>query len=88
MNPGIAIDSVEMEPRNGDHFFVFGHLPAGAYRIAITCSGEWDESGDDDYPADPDGRFDFPMFSDPVDVTAGRMDRFDMMPPQPRVIDR
>lgn len=79
--PGpIATDRVEMDPGTGDHFYHFGYLPAGSYRIAFTCSGEWDEAGDDDYPSDPDGRFDFRMFSDPMDVTAGQMLRFDMMP--------
>lgn len=79
--PGpITTDRVEMDPATGDHFYHFGYLPTGSYRIAFTCSGEWDEVGDDDYPADPDGRFEFQMFSDPMDVVAGQMGRFDMMP--------
>jgi hypothetical protein len=28
----------------------------------------------------PDGRFDFQMFSEPMDVTAGQMHFFDLMP--------
>jgi hypothetical protein len=79
--PGpMATDRVEMDPGSGDHFYHFGYLPAGSYRIAVTCSGEWDEAGDDDYPSGPDGRFNFQMFSDPLDVVAGQMHRFDMMP--------
>ena len=76
----ITTDRVEMDPASGDHFYHFGYLPPGTYRIAFTCSGEWDEVGDDDYPADPDVRFDFQMFSNPTDVVAGQMSRFDMMP--------
>lgn len=80
--PGpMATDRVEMNPGTGEHFYHFGYLPAGSYRIAFTCSGEWDEDGDDDYPSDPDGRFDFQMFSNPFDVVAGEMHRFDMMSP-------
>lgn len=79
--PGpMATDRIEMDPASGDHFYHFGYLPAGSYRIAVTCSGEWDEAGDDDYPSDPDGRFDFQMFSGPMDVVAGQIDRLDMMP--------
>jgi len=37
-------------------------------------------NGDDDYPADPDDRFDFQMFSDPMDVVAGQMGGRDMRP--------
>jgi hypothetical protein len=80
--PGpMATDRVEMNVGTGEHFYHFGYLPAGSYRIAFTCSGEWDEDGDDDYPSDPDGRFDFQMFSNPFDVLAGEMHRFDMMRP-------
>ena len=79
--PGpFATDRVEMDPGSGDYFYHFSYLPAGAYRVAFTCSGEWDEEGDDDYPADPQGRFGFHMFSAPVGVTAGQMHRFDLVP--------
>jgi len=79
--PGpLAADRVEMDPATGDHFYHFGFLSPGSYRMAFTCSGEWDEDGDDDYPSDPDGRFNFQMFSDPVDVTAGQMHSVDLMP--------
>lgn len=72
--PGpIATDRVEMSIATGDYNYHFGHLTAGSYRVAFTCSGEWDESGDDDYPTDPDGMFDFQWFSDPIDVVAGQM---------------
>jgi len=72
--PGpIAADRVEMNPGNGDHLYHFGFLPEGTYRVAFTCSGEWDEAGDDDYPSDPDGKFDFQAFSDPFDIVAGQM---------------
>jgi len=76
----LAADRVEMDPATGDHFYHFGFLSPGSYRIAFTCSGEWDEDGDDDCPSDPDGRFDFQMFSDPMDVMAGQMHRIDLMP--------
>jgi hypothetical protein len=79
--PGpITTDRVEMDPATGDHNYHFGYLPEGSYRIAFTCSGEWDEFGDDDYPADPDGRFDFQMFSNPMDVVAGHMGSHHKMP--------
>jgi len=78
-NPGpVATDRVEMDPGSGEFSYHFGYLPEGSYRVAFTCSGEWDEEGDDDYPIDPDGRFDFQMFSDPIDVLAGQMQRFDL----------
>jgi len=77
--PGpIAADRVDMNPGTGNHLYHFGFLPEGTYRIAFTCSGEWDEAGDDDYPADPDGLFDFQMFSDPIDIIAGQMHQFDL----------
>jgi hypothetical protein len=78
--PGpMATDRVEMDPGTGDYSYHFGYLPAGSYRIAFSCSGEWDEDGDDDFPSDPDGRFHFQMFSDPTDVVAGQLHRFDLM---------
>ena len=77
--PGpIAADRVEMDPGTGDHEYHFGYLPEGTYRLAFTCSGEWDESGDDDYPSDPDGEFDFQHFSGPVEIAAGQMHRHDL----------
>ena len=77
--PGpIATDRVEMNPGTGAHEYHFGYLPEGSYRVAFSCSGEWDEAGDDDYPADPDGRFDFHHFSGPLDVVAGQMHRHDL----------
>ena len=77
--PGpIATDRVEMDPGTGNHEYHFGYLPEGSYRLAFTCSGEWDESGDDDYPSDPDGQFDFHHFSAPVEIAAGQMHRHDV----------
>jgi hypothetical protein len=76
----LAADRVEMDPRTGDHIYHFAFLEPGSYRIAFSCSGEWDEEADDDYRAEPDGRFDFRMFSTPISVTAGEMHRFDLMP--------
>ena len=77
--PGpIATDRVEMDPGTGGHEYHFGYLPEGTYRLAFTCSGEWDESGDDDYPSDPDGKFDFQHFTGPVDVTAGQVHQHDL----------
>jgi hypothetical protein len=70
--PGpFAADRVELNTGLGEYRYHFGFLPEGSYRVAFTCSGEWDEEGDDDYPSDPDGRFDFHAFSIPVDVIAG-----------------
>lgn len=72
--PGpIAADRVDMDPGTGNHQYHFGFLPEGSYRVAFTCSGEWDEAGDDDYPSDPDGEFDFQAFSEPFDIVAGQM---------------
>lgn len=77
--PGpIATDRVEMDPGTGAHEYHFGYLPEGSYRVAFTCSGEWDEAGDDDYPSDPDGKFDFQHFSGPVEIGAGQMHRHDL----------
>jgi len=77
--PGpIAANRVEMDPGTGDHGYHFGFLPEGTYRVALTCSGEWDEAGDDDYPSDPDGKFDFQAFSDPIMINAGQMHGYDL----------
>ena len=77
--PGpIATDRVEMNPGTGDYEYHFGYLPEGTYRVAFTCSGEWDESGDDDYPSDPDEMFDFQRFSGPIDIVAGQMQQHDL----------
>jgi hypothetical protein len=77
--PGpIAADRVEMNPGTGAHEYHLGYLPEGTYRLAFTCSGEWDEAGDDDYPSDPDGEFDFHHFSDPIEITAGQMHQHDL----------
>ncbi len=72
--PGpIGADRIDMDTMTGEHRYHFGYLDPGQYRIAVTCSGEWDEVGDDDHPNDPDGQFDFHMFSGPMDVMAGQM---------------
>ena len=77
--PGpIATDRVEMNPGSGEHEYHFGYLPEGTYRIAFTCSGEWDEPGDDDYPSDPDEAFDFQRFSGPIEIVAGQMQQHDL----------
>ena len=77
--PGpIAADRVDMDPGSGDHGYHFGFLSEGTYRVAFTCSGEWDEAGDDDYPTDPDGKFDFQAFSDPITINAGQMHGYDL----------
>jgi hypothetical protein len=79
--PGpVATDRVELHAGVGEYRYHFAFIPAGTYRVAFTCSGEWDESGDDDYPSDPDGRFGFQAFSDPVDITAGEVRVVDLMP--------
>lgn len=69
----IATDKVDMNPATGDYLYHFGYLSEGSYRVGFTCSGEWDEPGDDDYPNDPDALFDFQAFSVPADVVAGEM---------------
>jgi len=79
--PGpFAADRVELHTGLGEYRYHFGFLPEGSYRVAFTCSGEWDEEDDDDYPSDPDGRFDFHAFSDPVEVAAGEMAVLDLSP--------
>jgi len=76
--PGpIATDHVEMDSGTGEFRYHMAYLPQGTYRMAFTCAGEWDEIGDDDYPTDPDGRFDFQAFSGPIEVHAGQMHNFD-----------
>jgi uncharacterized protein DUF4382 len=76
----MAVDRVELDTMTGDHRYHFAYLEPGTYRLAMTCSGEWDEDSDDDYPSDPDGQFGFQMFSDPVEVMAGQMHDIDLMP--------
>ncbi len=77
--PGpIATDRVEMDPGTGAHEFHFGYLQEGTYRFAFTCAGERDESGDDDYPLDPDEAFDFQHFSGPIEIVAGQMQQHDL----------
>lgn len=79
--PGpIASDLVELNAGTGHYDYHFGFVSAGSYRVAFTCSGEWDEEGDDDYPTDPDAKFDFQKFSAPVDVMAGQMMVMDITP--------
>ena len=76
----MAADRVELDNGTGMYRYHFAYLPAASYRVAFTCSGEWDEAGDDDYPNDPDGRFDFHAFSGPVEVVAGQAREFHIRP--------
>ena len=76
----LAVDRVELDTMTGDHRYHFAFLRPGTYRLAMTCTGEWDEDNDDDYPSDPDGRFSFQMYSAPVDVMAGQMHDVHLMP--------
>lgn len=79
--PGpIAADRIDMDTLTGEHRYHFGYLDPGQYRIAITCSGEWDEVGDDDHPTDPDGQFTFQMYSDAMEVMSGQMHDNDLSP--------
>ncbi len=79
--PGpIATDRVEMDIGTGQYHYHFAFLPAGSYRVAFSCAGDWEEMGDNDYPADPDGQFDFQAFSGPTDVIAGEMHVVDLNP--------
>lgn len=79
--PGpIAADRIDLDTMTGEHRYHFGYLEPGQYRMAITCSGEWDEAGDDDHPVDPDGRFAFQMFTDPMEVMPGQMHDYDLSP--------
>ena len=80
MNGPIAADRIDMDTMTGEHRYHFGYLEPGLYRIAVTCSGEWDEVGDDDYPMDPDGQFSFQMFSGPIEVMHGQMHDTDLNP--------
>lgn len=76
----IATDHVELQTATGEYRYHFAFVPADTYRVAFTCAGEWDEAEDDDYPADPDGEFDFHAFSDPVDIFAGQDTEFHVSP--------
>ena len=79
--PGpIASDLVELNVVTGDYQYHFGFVPQGNYRVAFTCSGEWDEEGDNDYPTDPDAMFDFHGFSGAFNVMAGQMMIMDFTP--------
>jgi len=76
----MAADRVELDTMTGDHRYHFAYLDPGSYRLAMTCSSEWDEDTDDDYPADPEARFSFQMFSAPVEVMSGQMHDIDLIP--------
>lgn len=76
----IVTDRVELHDATGEYRYHFAFLEPGSYRVAFTCSGEWDEAGDNDYPEDPDGEFGFQAFSDPVEVIAGQMTVRDINP--------
>jgi len=80
MNGPIAADRIEMDTMTGEYRYHFGYLDPGMYRIAVTCSSEWDEVGDDDHPMDPDGRFGFQMFSEPMEVLPEQMHDIDLSP--------
>ena len=69
---------VELHEGIGEYRYHFAFVPEGSYRVAFSCSSDWDEPGDDDYPQDPDGEFDFQAFTDPLDVVAGQMTGFDV----------
>jgi len=68
-----AMDRVELDSGTGQYRYHFAFVPEGSYRVAFSCSSDWDEPGDDDYPNDPDGRFNFQAFGDPVAVHAGQV---------------
>ena len=75
--PGpIATDRVELDAKTGEYQYHFSYMPAGMYRVAFSCSSEWDEAGDTDYPNDPEGRFHFQVFGDPVEIKAGQMSEY------------
>ncbi len=76
----MATDRVELDIGTGEYRYHFAFVPAASYRVAFTCAGEWDEAGDDDYPTDADGRFDFHAFSGPVEVVAGQVREFHIGP--------
>jgi uncharacterized protein DUF4382 len=74
-NPGstgpIGMDRVEMDSASGEYRFHFAYVPSGTYRVAFSCSSEWDALDDDDYPDDAEGRFGFQAFTSPLDVQVG-----------------
>ncbi|MBU2676994.1 MAG: DUF4382 domain-containing protein [Gammaproteobacteria bacterium] len=80
MDGPIAADRIDMDTMTGEHRYHFGYLDPGQYRVAITCSGEWDEVGDDDHPTDPDGQFTFQMYSEAMEVMSGQMHDNDLSP--------
>jgi uncharacterized protein DUF4382 len=80
MDGPIAADRIELDVATGEHRYHFAYLSPGNYRVATTCASEWDEVGDDDYPSDPDARFSFQMFSDPIEVMSGQTRDHDMGP--------
>lgn len=79
--PGpIVTDRVDLSPGTGEYRYHFAFLEPGTYRVAFTCSGEWDEATDDDYPSDPDGKFDFHASSVAAEVIAGQVTVLDIAP--------
>lgn len=78
--PGpIVTDRVDLHTGTGEYRYHFAFLEPGSYRVAFTCSGEWDEATDDDYPSDPDARFDFQAFSVAAEVAAGQVTVLDIV---------
>lgn len=80
MDGPISADRIDMDTMTGEYHYFFGYLQPGDYRVAITCAGEWDEVGDDDYPMDPEGQFSFQMFSEVMQIMAGQMHDIDLGP--------
>ena len=79
--PGpIATDRVELDAETGEYQYHFSYIPSGIYRVAFSCSSEWDEAGDSDYPNDPDRKFNFQVFGEPVEVRAGQMSEHHLGP--------
>lgn len=67
-----------MNPASDGYEYHFACLPEGSYRMAFTCSGEWDEASEHDYPSAPKGKFNFQHFSGSLEIVAGQMHRCDL----------
>jgi hypothetical protein len=46
----VVTDRVELHAGTGEYRYHFAFLEPGSYRVAFTCSGEWDEAGDTTIP--------------------------------------
>jgi hypothetical protein len=53
-------------------------MPKGSYRVAFSCSSQWDGPEDSDYPGGVGRRFGFQAYSEIIEVNPGMTSTFDI----------